>query len=162
ASATGVVELEALRDGLRGLGYVDGTSITIEARWAEGVEARLPELASALVALKADVICTEGTPASQAAQRATRTIPIAFGRAAFPDQTGLVASLARPGGNLTGLTFVGPEYGKRLELLRELLPKVARVALLYNDHNRASLLAVDETQEWAKALHVAVEAQGAH
>jgi putative ABC transport system substrate-binding protein len=85
-----------------------------------------------------------------------------FGRAAFPDQTGLVASLARPGGNLTGVTFVGPEYGKRLELLREVSPKVARVALLYNDHNRASLLAVEETREWAQALHVTIEAQGVH
>ncbi|HEX2440952.1 MAG TPA: ABC transporter substrate-binding protein, partial [Methylomirabilota bacterium] len=129
---------------------------------AQGLEDRLALPGSDLASLKVDVICSEGTPATQAAQRATRTIPIVFGGAAFPDQTGLVASLARPGGNLTGVTFVGPEYGKRLELLREVSPKVARVALLYNDHNRASLLAVEETREWAQALHVTIEAQGVH
>lgn len=161
-ATAGASEFEALRTGLRDLGYTEGRNLTIEARWADGVESRLPQLAAELVALKVDVICTAGTPASQAAQRATRTIPIVFGRSAFPDRTGLVASLARPGGNLTGVTFVGPEYGKRLELLREVSPKLTRVGLLYNDHNAASLLAVEETQQWARTLQVTIEAQGVH
>jgi putative ABC transport system substrate-binding protein len=85
-----------------------------------------------------------------------------FGRAAFPDRTGLVASVARPGGNLTGVAFIGPEYGKRLELLREVAPKLTRVTLLYNDRNTASVQAVNETQRWAKELRITVEPIGVH
>jgi len=85
-----------------------------------------------------------------------------FGRALLPDRTGLVASFARPGGNLTGVTFIGPEYGKRLELLREVAPKLSRVALLYNDKNAASVLALEETQQWAKSLRVVLEPLGVH
>ena len=107
-----------------------------------------------------DVICTSGTPATQAAKAATKSIPIIFGRAAFPDKTGLVSNLTHPGGNLTGVTFIGPEYGKRLELLKEVAPKISRVALLYNDHNSASVLAMLETQD--KTLQVAVEPLGVH
>jgi len=162
SAATGGSELEALREGLRELNYAEGRNFTIEARWADGEPARLPELARALVALNVDIICTAGTPATLAAKRATTTIPIVFGRAAFPDQTGLVASFARPGGNLTGVTFIGPEYGKRLELLREVAPKLSRVALLYNDKNPASVLAVNETQQWAKWLRVVLEPLGVH
>jgi putative tryptophan/tyrosine transport system substrate-binding protein len=162
SAATGVSELDALREGLRELNYVEGRNITIDARWADGDPARLPDLARALVELNVDIICTAGTPATLAAKQATTTIPIVFGRAAFPERTGLVASLARPGGNLTGVTFIGPEYGKRLELLREIAPKLARVALLYNDKNPASVLAVNETQQWAKSLRVVVEPPGVH
>jgi putative ABC transport system substrate-binding protein len=162
SAATGVSELDALREGLRELNYVEGRNITIDARWADGDPARLPDLARALVELNVDIICTAGTPATLAAKQATTTIPIVFGRAAFPERTGLVASLARPGGNLTGVTFIGPEYGKRLELLREIAPKLARVALLYNDKNPASVLAVNETQQWAKSLRVVVEPLGVH
>ena len=97
-----------------------------------------------------DVICTSGTPATLAAKNATKTIPIIFGRAAFPEQTGLVSNLTRPGGNLTGVTFIGPEYGKRLELLREVSPGISRVALLYNDQNSASVRAMQETQQWRR------------
>jgi putative ABC transport system substrate-binding protein len=161
-SVTGASELEALRRGLGELGYVEGRNITIEARWADGDAARLPRLARALVELNVDVICTAATPATLAAKQATATIPIVFGRAAFPERTGLVTSVARPGGNLTGVTFIGPEYGKRLELLREVSVKVSRVALLYNDHNTASVLAMNETQEWAKTLQVAIEPLGVH
>jgi putative tryptophan/tyrosine transport system substrate-binding protein len=93
SAATGVSELDALREGLRQLNYVEGRNIMIEARWADGDPARLPELARALVELKVDIICTAGTPATLAAKQATTTIPIVFGRAAFPDKTGLVASL---------------------------------------------------------------------
>jgi ABC-type uncharacterized transport system substrate-binding protein len=96
-SATGASELDALRKGLGELGYVDGRNIAIEARWADGDPARLPRLARALVELNVDVICTAGTPATLAAKQATTTIPIVFGRAAFPERTGLVTSLARPG-----------------------------------------------------------------
>jgi ABC-type uncharacterized transport system substrate-binding protein len=161
-AATGASELEALRKGLRELGYTEGHNIGIEARWADGDAARLPGLARALVELSVDVICTAGTPATLAAKQATKTIPIVFGRAAFPERTGLVTSLARPGGNLTGVTFIGPEYGKRLELLREVSPQNSRVALLYNDQNTASVLAMNETQEWARTLQVTIEPLGVH
>ena len=162
ASSTGASELEALRNGLRSLNYVEGQNLRVEERWADGDPARLPGLARALVDLRVDVICTAGTPATFAAKETTASIPIVFGRAAFPEQTGLVASLARPGGNLTGVTFIGPEYGKRLELLREVSPKISRVTLLYNDQNAASILAMRETQRWGKTLQVAVEPQGVH
>ena len=152
SSSVGASELEGLRQGLRGLGYVEGRNVTFEPRWADGNSTALPALARELVMLKVDVICTTGTPASLAAKQATTTIPIVFGSTAFPDQTGLVASLARPGGNVTGIAFIGPEYGKRLELLREVSPRLARVALLYNDINPASTLALKETQRWAEQL----------
>jgi hypothetical protein len=97
SAATGVSELDALREGLRELNYVEGRNITIEARWADGDPARLPDLARALVELNVDIICTAGTPATLAAKQATTTIPIVFGRAAFPERTDLVASL-RPAG----------------------------------------------------------------
>jgi putative tryptophan/tyrosine transport system substrate-binding protein len=157
SAATGGSELDALRKGLQELNYVEGQNIRIEVRWADGDSARLPELARALAQLDLDVICTAGTPATLAAKQATTKIPIVFGRAAFPDRTGLVTSLARPGGNLTGVAFIGPEYGKRLELLREVSPQVSRVALLYNDKNSASVLAVEETQQWAQSLRVVLE-----
>jgi putative tryptophan/tyrosine transport system substrate-binding protein len=162
SAGTDGYELEALRAGLRQLRYVEGRSILIDARWGEGNAERLPELAGALVKAKVDVICTSGTPATLAAKNATKDIPIVFGRAAFPDQTGLVSNLSRPGGNLTGVTFIGPEYGKRLELLREVVPGVSRVALFYNDHNTASVRAMHETQEWAKTLQASVEPLGVH
>jgi putative ABC transport system substrate-binding protein len=154
--------LEALKKGLAELGYVEGRNIVIEARWADGDAAQLIQLARALVQLNVDVICTAGTPATVAAKQVTAKIPIVFGRAAFPDRTGLVTSLARPGGNLTGVTFIGPEYGKRLEFLREVLPKTSRVVLLYNDQNTASVLARDETQKWAKTLQITLEPFGVH
>jgi len=162
SASTDGYELDALRDGLRKLDLVDGRSIIIVARWGEGDARRLPDLARSLVAANVDVICTSGTPATQAAKAATKSIPIIFGRAAFPDKTGLVSNLTRPGGNLTGVTFIGPEYGKRLELLKEVSPRTSRVALLYNDHNVASVLAMRETQEWARTLRVTVEPLGVH
>jgi putative ABC transport system substrate-binding protein len=162
SASTGGYELEALRGALQKLDYVEGRSMVVEARWGDGEARRLPELARSLVAARADVICTSGTPATAAAKAATTSIPIVFGRAAFPDKTGLVANLTRPGGNLTGVTFIGPEYGKRLELLREVLPKASRIALLYNDQNQASILAMRETQEWAKTLQVSIGALGVH
>jgi ABC-type uncharacterized transport system substrate-binding protein len=161
-SSTGSVELRALREGLRELNYVEGRNLKVEARWADGDLTKLPGLVRALVAVKVDLICSAGTPASLAAKQATATIPIVFSRVAFPERTGLVASLARPGGNLTGVAYIGPEYGKRLELLREVSPKISRVALIYNDQNTASVEAKDETQKWAQMLRVAVEPVGVH
>jgi putative ABC transport system substrate-binding protein len=162
SSASGASELEALRKALAELGYVEGQNIAIEARWAQGDAARLPQLARSLVDLKVDVLCTAGTPASLAAKAATTKVPIVFSRTAFPERTGLVSSLARPGGNLTGVAFIGPEYGKRLELLREMSPKISRVVLLYNDQNRASVLAMHETEEAGKKLLVTIEPSAVH
>jgi len=107
-SLAGASELEALRAGLRALGYVEGRNMTIEARWGDGEPAALPTLARALVERNVDVICPSGTQASLAAKQATTTIPIVFAAAAFPDETGLVASYARPGANVTGVAFIGP------------------------------------------------------
>ena len=161
-SEAGASELTALRNGLADLGYREGRNIAIEARWADDDFARLPQLARALVELNVNVICSFGTPATLAAKQTTATIPIVFGQAAFPERTGLVASLARPGGNLTGVAFVGPEYGKRLEILREVSRKTSRVAVLYNDQNIASVLAMTETQQWARTLKMTIEPLGVH
>ena len=157
SAANGRHNLEALRAGLRTFGYVEGQNITIEARWADGRIERLPQLAAELVRLPVDVLCTAGGQASEAAQQATSTIPIVFANVAFPVQSGLVASLARPGGNVTGVAFIGPEYGKRLELLKEAYPKLDRVALIYNPDNPGSVLALQETQRWTTALGVRLE-----
>jgi ABC-type uncharacterized transport system substrate-binding protein len=157
SAAAGLPNLDALRAGLRERGYVEGRNFTIEARWADGQIPRLPSLAGELVGLHVDVICTAGSQASGAAKQATATIPIVFANVAFPDQSGLVASYARPGGNVTGVAFIGPEYGKRLELLKEANPKMTRVALIYNPDNRGSALALQETQRWAKDLHLTLE-----
>jgi putative ABC transport system substrate-binding protein len=157
SAADGLPNLEALRAGLRELGYVEGRNITIEARWADGRSERLPQLAAELVRLPVDVLCTAGSPASGAAKQATSTIPIVFANVGFPDQTGLVASYPRPGGNVTGVAFIGPEYGKRLELLKEARPGLSRVALIYNPDNKGSVLALQETQRWATDMKVRLE-----
>jgi len=104
-----------------------------------------------------DVLCTAGSQASGAANQATTATPIVFVDVAFPDQSGLVASYPRPGGNITGVAFMGPEYGKRLELLKEARPGLSRVALIYNPDNPGSVLALQETRRWAAALGVALD-----
>jgi putative tryptophan/tyrosine transport system substrate-binding protein len=132
---------EAFRRGLRDLGYVEGQNITVEWRWGRGTTERFPEFAADVVRLKVDVIVAANSPAGYAAQRATRTIPIVIPTMADPVSDGFVASIARPGGNITGLTFQSPELqGKRLQLLKEALPPVSRVALLMdvNDRNYLS------------------------
>ncbi len=122
----------AFRQGLRDLGYVEGSNLVFEYRSAEGKVERLPALAAELVALKVDVIVAPTTPAALAAKQATRTLPIVFAAAADPVGSGLVATLARPGGNVTGLTNLSAELGgKRLELLKQVVPGVSRVAILY-------------------------------
>jgi putative ABC transport system substrate-binding protein len=157
SAADGLPNLEALRTGLRELGYVEGRNLVIEARWADGSIERLPRLAADLVRLPVGVLCTAGSQATEAAKKATATIPIVFATVAFPDETGLVRSYAKPGGNVTGVAFIGPEYGKRLELLKEAQPKVARVALIYNPQNPASVLALKETRRWAASLGVGLD-----
>ncbi len=124
---------EAFRQGLRDLGYVEGRNVVIEYRDAEGKLERLPALAAELVALKVDVIVAAGgTPQALAAKQATRTLPIVFIAVGDPVTSGLVTSLARPGGNVTGLSFFGPELvGKCLELLTQAVPGVSRVAVLW-------------------------------
>ena len=124
---------EAFRQGMRDLGYVDGRNVSIESRWSEGKTDRLTAFALELVALRPDVIVASGTQAIQAAKQATTTIPIVMAVSAYPDKLGLVESLARPGGNITGLTSFGPALnGKLLELLKEIAPNVSRVALLWD------------------------------
>ncbi len=122
---------EAFRKGLRELGYVDGQNIGIEARYAEGDLKRLPALASELVSLKPDVIVAGGSTAIGAMKKATKTIPIVMAHGSDPVELGYVASLAKPGSNITGLTHMAPELGgKRLELLKGIVPKLSGVAIL--------------------------------
>ncbi len=131
-------ERVAFLQGLRDLGYIDGQSITVEYRAAAGNLELLPDLAAELVDLNVDVIVVSGFQAVQATKQATKTVPIVMVAAVDPVATGLVASLARPGGNVTGLTLNHPETGgKRLELLREVSPRVSRIAVLSNRDNPA-------------------------
>lgn len=132
---------EAFRQGLRELGYVEGKNIAVEWRSAEGVAERLPDLAAELVRLKVDVIVAVSEPGVRAAKDATKTIPIIMMNVTDPVGTGLVASLAHPGGNITGLTGnPGTLGGKQLELLKETVSKVSRVAVLWNSANRSNAL----------------------
>ena len=149
---------EAFRQGLRELGYVEGQDIVIESRWAEGKYERYPALAADLVRLKVDVIVAVGGRASQDAQQATRTIPIVMSVTIDPLGTGLVASLARPGGNVTGLSLMASEVvGKQLELLKEVVPKVSRVALLWNPANPGSAPQLREAEASARVLGVRLQ-----
>jgi len=152
----------AFREGLRELGYVEGQNIAIESRWAEGNYDLLPGLAADLVRLNVDVIVTYGTPASQAAKRATGTIPIVMAAIIDPVASGLVTSIARPGGNLTGQSMMSPDLvGKQLEILKELVPKVSRVALLHNPANPGNEPEVRHAQDAARALGVRLQVVGA-
>jgi putative ABC transport system substrate-binding protein len=145
--------VEAFRQGLRELGYIDGKNIVVEWRYADGKLDRVPELASELVRLKVDIIVTGGAQASRAAKEATNTIPIVLARETDPVGTGLVASLARPGGNITGLAAIGPQLaGKRLELLKEIIPKLSRVAVFGNATNPGNAEVLRETEDAARAL----------
>ena len=152
----------AFRESLRELGYVEGQNIKIESRWAEGNYDRLPSLAADLVRLKVDVIVTYGTPASQAAKRATGTIPIVMAAIIDPVASGLVTSIARPGGNLTGQSMMSPDLvAKQLEILKEVVPKVSRVALLHNPANPGDAPQVRHAQDAAGALGVRLQPLGA-
>ncbi|MET0165331.1 MAG: ABC transporter substrate-binding protein [Vicinamibacterales bacterium] len=124
---------DGFRQGMRDLGYVDGRNVAMDWRWAEGRSDRWPALASELVLLKVDIIVASGTQPTRAVKDVTSTIPIVMSLSAYPDKIGLVESLARPGGNVTGLSNVSPDLmGKRFELLKEIAPKVSRVAVLWN------------------------------
>jgi putative ABC transport system substrate-binding protein len=131
SATTAARTLEAFREGMRDRGYVEGKNISIEYRWAEGKLDRLPELVAELVSLKVDLIVVASGQAVRAAKQATTTIPIVMAISGEVVATGIIASLARPGGNITGVTVYSPEVsGKRLELLKEAFPKVRRVAVL--------------------------------
>jgi putative ABC transport system substrate-binding protein len=144
---------DAARQGLRELGYVEGQNITLEIRWAEGRTERLPDLVAELVRLKVDVLVVATTPGALAAKNATRTIPVVFVGVGEAVEGGLVASLARPGGNLTGLTVLNPEISaKRLELLKESLPRISRVAVLTNPGNPIHTIFWRETRTAAQTL----------
>jgi putative ABC transport system substrate-binding protein len=146
------------REGLRDLGYVEGRNILIEYRWAEGKYERFPGLIAELIALKVDVIVTAGTPAALAVRKATTSIPLVMVAVGDPVGSGLVASLARPGGNLTGLVSIAPDLeGKRLELLTEVVPKLSHVAFLLNPANAFHVTSEKEARAAAKALHLKVE-----
>ena len=147
------VRVEALRQGLKELGYIEGRNVVIEYRYAEGKADRLPALAAELMGLQVDVIVAAGTPGVLAAKKATSTIPIVFVSVGDPVASGFVASLARPGGNVTGLTNFSPELsGKRVELLKEAVPNISRVAFLSNPANPVQGLQWKETQAAAQAL----------
>jgi len=157
ASALGPLE-EAFRQGLRELGYVEVKNIAIEYRFAQGKLDRLFDLAAELVRLKVEVIVTPGTLDAFAARRATTTIPIVMAASGDAVATGLVASLARPGGNVTGLTALARELsGKRLELLKEAVPGLSRVAVLWNAANPDKARDLEETQVAAGALRLQLQ-----
>ena len=149
--------VEAFRQKLRELGHVEGKNIAIEYRWAEGQDDRLPNLASELVRLKPDVIVTTGTPGAVAAMQATKTIPIVMASSADPVGSGLVASLARPGGNVTGFTILGPELeGKRLELLKQAIPGLSRLAVLWNPSNPGIVSYFETVKNAGRALQISL------
>jgi putative ABC transport system substrate-binding protein len=148
-----------LREGLRELGYVEGQNIVIEYRWAEGRYERFPALIAELLAQKVAVIVTAGTPASLAVKKATTSVPLVMVAVGDPVATGIVASLRRPGGNITGLTSISEDLeGKRLELLREVVPTVSRVAVLWNPDNRILLAELKEIRAAAQVLGMKVQA----
>jgi putative tryptophan/tyrosine transport system substrate-binding protein len=142
---------EVLIEGLRELGWVEGENVVFERRYAENRLEQLPEMAADLVRLKVNVIVASGTLAPLAAKRATSTIPIVMAAAGDPLGSGLVATLARPGGNVAGMSLMAPDLGgKRLELLKELRPRLARVAVLWNAANPYSANVFKETQGQAE------------
>jgi len=147
--------VDAFRSGLRDRGYVEGKNVIIEYRWAESAYARLPALAAELVRLGVDLIVTHGTPGARAAKASTTTIPIVVTIAGDAVATGLVQSLARPGGNLTGSTFFFPEVNtKRIQMLREALPAAKRVAALLNENNRGNVVTVDAMTNTARTVGI--------
>ena len=136
---------EGFRRGMRELGYIDGRNVAIDWRWSEGKTDRFPALAAEVVQSKVDVIVVSGTQAARAAKQATSTIPIVMTVSAYPDKIGLVESLARPGGNLTGLSNLGPELmGKQFELLKEIDAKISRLAVLWNPQSPVEKLVLAE------------------
>ena len=150
--------VEAFRQKLRELGHIEGENIAIEYRWAEGQDRRLPELAAELVRLQPNVIVTAGTPGALAAMQATKTIPIVMASSGDPVGAGLVTSLARPGGHVTGFTIVGPQIeGKRLDLLKEAVPELSRVAVLWNPSYPASVSYFNTIENAGRTLRISLD-----
>jgi putative ABC transport system substrate-binding protein len=146
------------REGLRERGYVEGQNIVIEYRWADGKYERFPALTAELLAQQVEVIVTAGTPAAQAVKKATREVPLVMVAVGDPVGAGIIASLRRPGGNITGLTSIADEtQGKRLELLKEVLPTLSRVAVLSNPENRSAAGVVSENRAAAQLLGMSVQ-----
>jgi ABC-type uncharacterized transport system substrate-binding protein len=154
---------KAMRDRLRALGYLEGRDIVLETRWAEGKAERLTELAVELASLKLDAIVAFTTPAAIAAREATTTIPVVFLYVGDPVGTGVVPSLPRPGGNVTGISLLATELSsKRLEILLEIAPNTSRVAMLWNDSNPGMVLRARESQNVAPKLGVTIQSVGVH
>jgi putative tryptophan/tyrosine transport system substrate-binding protein len=150
--------VEAFRQGLRELGYVEGKSFVLEARYGDGKAERLPELARELVSLKVDVILTGTDGAIAVFKKQTQTIPIVMANSTDPVATGFVASLARPGGNVTGLSTISPELGgKRLELLREVVPRLSRVAFIWNPDIPGATLEYKEVEGASRSLRLQLQ-----
>ena len=153
-------EHAAFFDRLRELGYVEGGTLAVERRYSEGLVERFPEFAGELVRLKVDVIIVDTTPAALAVKRATSTIPVVFPTAIDPVGAGVVASLARPGANITGLTTQAPDVvAKRLQLLKEVVPRLSRVAVLWNPANPANARAWTEALDAARALRLTLQSE---
>jgi putative ABC transport system substrate-binding protein len=153
----------ALVEGLRNLGWVEGRNVTFEWRYAEGKADRYPALAAELVALKVDVLVASSTPGALAARQATNTIPIVMVAVSDPVGSGLVGSLAHPGGNVTGLSLLAPALSaKRLDLFKQTMPKLARAAVLWNTSNAGMMLRFKETEAASRALGVTIESVGVH
>jgi len=147
-----------LREGLRDLGYVEGESLRLEYRWAEGRYDRYPDLAAELVALPVDAIVTVTTPAALAAQRTTSRIPIIMAAIGDAISTGLVSNLAHPGGNITGFSSLAPDLGvKRVEFLKDLVPTLSRLAVLSNTTNPYAALELERVQPAAVALEIRLQ-----
>ena len=159
ANAAGSAKaVESLRAGLREFGYVEGTNIGVEFRWAEGIYDRLPHLVAELIATNVDVLITHGTPGTRVAKQATTTIPIVMAISGDAIATGLVSSLARPEANLTGSTYFLPQLNaKRLELLKEVFPSISRAAALSNPDNPVSRPIIPTMQAAAASLNVILE-----
>ncbi len=155
--------IQALLQGFRGVGLVDGQNVALEIRYAEGRTERFPALAAELVSLKVDVLVAVSTPGAIAAKQATSTIPIVMLAVSDPVGTKLVDSLPRPGGNITGFSLLAPELSaKRLDLLKQTLPKVSRVAVLWNSANQGMMLRFRETQAAARTLGITLHSVTVH
>jgi putative tryptophan/tyrosine transport system substrate-binding protein len=156
--ATFAARIDALRLGLRDFGYVEGANMTIEYRWAQGHYERLPQLANELVRSNVDLIVTHGTPGSLAAKRATTTIPIVIASIGDPVAVGIVTSVARPGGNITGQSFFNPELrAERIELLKEVMPRITQVATILNADNPATGPEFDAMAATAQSLELKLQ-----
>ena len=157
-ASSSAILTKPFRERLREIGYVEGQNLTMEFRDSEGKDERLPELAAELVRLNCHVIVTAGAGAAQAAKNATKTIPVVMAFSPDAVKLGIVADLAHPGGNITGLTDMGAQmYGKRLELLKETVPKLARVAFLWSPTQRSAADILKETETVARFLRVGVQ-----